>query len=193
MNYGYSSTYPRVSNSTPQLPASTRPPIHNPYDKFTQPQFDEWIGGITSALKRALGQEEEETPTSQPKKHLGDARAVSDTDEDNVEDSFAEWKAIRAREKGKMRAADDGQDSEDGGSQESYEVSGVQDHTGGNTPNDAIELLSDDEGNEGGLIEGFSSVESDGEIEQPYIGSSQPTMPSISPNAFANTTEEQGS
>ena len=33
-----------------------RPPIHNPYDKFTQPEFDAWIGDITGALKRALGQ-----------------------------------------------------------------------------------------------------------------------------------------
>lgn len=34
-------------------------PIYNPYDKFTKPEFDEWIGGITSALRHALGYEHE--------------------------------------------------------------------------------------------------------------------------------------
>ncbi|CAK5281665.1 unnamed protein product [Mycena citricolor] len=36
-------------------PIALRAPVINPYDKFTQPQFDEWIGDITSALKGALG------------------------------------------------------------------------------------------------------------------------------------------
>ena len=207
MSYGYSSTYPRVPNSTPQLPTSIRPPIHNPYDKFTQPQFDEWIGGITSALRKALGQEEEETPTSQATKpRQEDAHHVSDTDEDNVEDSFAEWKATRAKEKGKMRATEDEQGSEYGGSQESYEDSDVQDHAVGNTPSDAIELLSDEgdaEGEEvndpgerdgdGGLIEGLSPVESDGEVQQPYVGGSQPAMPSEPRKFFASITSQEGS
>lgn len=33
---------------------SLRPPIFNPYDRFTQPEFDAWIGDITSSIKRAL-------------------------------------------------------------------------------------------------------------------------------------------
>ena len=39
-------------------PAVHKAPIHNPYDKFTQPEFDAWIGDITGALKRALGRED---------------------------------------------------------------------------------------------------------------------------------------
>lgn len=209
MNYGYSSTFPRVPNSTPQLPASIRPPIHNPYDKFTQPQFDEWVGSITGALKRALGKEEDEILSSQPMEpREGGACPISDTDEDNVEDSFAEWKAMRAKEKGKMRATEDEQDSECGGVQEIYEDSGIQDHAAGNTPDDAIELLSDDDDAEGekhgahrgcddedlrgGSIENLSSVESDEEVEHSYFGSLQPAR---SPNHYpsANATRQQGS
>lgn len=203
MSYGNSSAFSRVPNSTPQLPASVRPPIHNPYDKFTQPQFDEWIGDITSALKKALGKEEEETPTLQPTKpREGVAFSVSDTDEGGVEDSFAEWKAIRAKEKGKMRATEDEQDSEYGGSQEIYEHSSKNNHAAGNTPDDAIELLSDEDdikGEEhntrrgyddkdrgGDSVESFSSVESDEEVEHPYVGGSQPYV-------LNNATKKQGS
>ena len=205
MSYGYSSVYPRIPNSTPQLPSSTRPPIHNPYDKFTQPQFDEWIGGITSALRKALGQEEEETPTTQTTKpREEDAHPVADINEDNVEDSFAEWRAMRAKEKGKMRATEEEQGSEYGGSQESYEYSDVQDPAAGNTPSDAIELLSDEDDAEGEEVNGsgahdgdlaksFSSAESDGEGQQPYVGSSQPAIPSKPHNFFASTVGQEGS
>jgi len=205
MSYGYSSVYPRVPNSTPQLPSSTRPPIHNPYDKFTQPQFDEWIGGITSTLRKALGQEEEETPTTHATKpREEDTHPVADIDEDNVEDSFAEWRAMRAKEKGKMRATEEEQGSEYGGSQESYEDSDVQDPAAGNTPSDAIELLSDEEdaereevndpgAHDGSLAKSFSSAESDGEEQQPYVGSSQPVIPSKPHNSFASTAGQEGS
>lgn len=210
MSYGHSSVYSRVPNSTPQLPSSIRPPIHNPYDKFTQPQFDEWIGGITSTLRKALGQEEEETPTTQATKpREGDTHHVTDIDEGNVEDSFAEWKVMRAKEKGKMRATEEEQDSEYGGSQESYEDSDVQDSAAGNTPSDAIELLSDEddaEGREvndsgaydngdhdGDFVESFDPAESDGEVQQPYVGSSRPAIPSKPHNFFANTTGQEGS
>lgn len=37
----------------------SRAPMLNPYDKFTQPQFDAWIGDITGSLRRALGYEQE--------------------------------------------------------------------------------------------------------------------------------------
>lgn len=41
-----------------------RAPIQNPYDKFTKPEFEEWIGGITSALRKALDRDfEEEVPS----------------------------------------------------------------------------------------------------------------------------------
>ena len=47
-------------------PKSKRPPIHNPYDKFTQPEFDAWIDNITGALKRALGQIEADDESKAP-------------------------------------------------------------------------------------------------------------------------------
>ena len=210
MSYAYPSAYPRVPNSTPQLPTSIRPPIHNPYDKFTQPQFDDWIGGITGALRKALGQEEEETPTSQaaqPREENADS--ASDIDDDNVEDSFAQWRAMRAKEKGKMRATEDEQESEYGGSQESYEGSDVRDYTTGNTPGDAIELLSDedvaegeqvydpgernDEDNDGGSIEGSSPVESDGGVQQSYVENSQPAIPSKTHGSLASSPGQEGS
>jgi len=56
---------------------------------------------------------------------------------------------MRAKEKGKMRAAEDEQDSDYGGSQESYEGTSAQDCTTGNTPGNAIELLSDEDDAEG--------------------------------------------
>ena len=210
MSYTYPSAYPRVPNSTPQLPSSIRAPIHNPYDKFTQPQFDEWIGGITGALRKALGQEEDEPPTpeaARPREE--DAHPASDIDEETVEDSFAEWRAMRAKEKGKMRATEDEQDSEYSGSQESYEGSDAQGYTAGNTPGDAIELLSDEddaegeqvndpgerngEDSDGGLIEDFSPAESDGEGQQPYVEGSQPAIPPKIHGFFANSAGQEGS
>ncbi|THH13261.1 hypothetical protein EW146_g6941, partial [Bondarzewia mesenterica] len=59
------------STNYPSRRASLRAPILNPYDKFTRPEFDSWIGDITSALKRALGREVEEEPKS-------DATTVAD-------------------------------------------------------------------------------------------------------------------
>lgn len=208
MNHDYSSAFLRVPNST-QLPASIRPPIHNPYDKFTQPQFDEWIGNITSTLRRALGQEEE-APTLEPAKSRGeDAGLVSDADEDSVEDSFAEWKAMRTREKGKMRATGDEQDSEYGGSREDLKDSSVQGYAVGDAPEDVIELLSDDddvergeppgrggysdEDHDGNLMDGSSLAGSDGEVERSYVGGPQHAMSSKPHRVFANATEQQGS
>lgn len=94
--------YPGAPHSTPSSQdfARTvpRPPIHNPYDKFTQPEFDSWIGGLTGALKRALGREDYQEESSQ-------SRDQVDREDDVVEDSFAEVKARRAA-KGKERATD---------------------------------------------------------------------------------------
>jgi hypothetical protein len=39
---------------------TSRAPMLNPYDTFTQPDFDAWIGDMTGTLRRALGYEEEE-------------------------------------------------------------------------------------------------------------------------------------
>ena len=76
--------------------SALRAPVHNPYDKFTQAEFDAWIGDITGALRRALGQEE-------PLKKLDLTEEDNSYDEEVGEDSFAELKARRAA-KGKQRA-----------------------------------------------------------------------------------------
>lgn len=102
--------YPRAPRATPSSVAPSsraalRAPIHNPFDKFTQPEFDAWIGDITGALKRALGREELPpiaTPVSQSEdSHPADISAYGD-----VDDSFAEIKARRAA-KGKERAREE--------------------------------------------------------------------------------------
>ena len=86
----------------------SKPPIHNPYDKFTQPEFDAWIGGITSALRRALGEEEEPklqataSGTDVIRPRYGWAFHAESEDE-AADDSFAEIKARRAAGKGKAR------------------------------------------------------------------------------------------
>src|SRR5882762_4755579 len=68
---------PPPPNSTPNLASSRatlRPPIQNPYDKFTQSEFDAWIDDITGALRRALGHEDAIETTSQKQaQRVGDA------------------------------------------------------------------------------------------------------------------------
>ena len=94
---------PGVPNTTPSSTqysskASTRAPIYNPFDKFTQPEFDSWIGDITSALKRALGQESSQSVMKSTVAETveGDVSAY----DEGVEDSFAEVMARRrVREK----------------------------------------------------------------------------------------------
>ncbi len=101
--------------------ASLRPPVFNPYDRFTQPEFDAWIGDITNALKGALSHDAEAEVDSPslgssswntiPDK-IGDSlsaerRAQSPAlsegrdDESALEDSFAQIASRRA--KGKAR------------------------------------------------------------------------------------------
>jgi hypothetical protein len=101
--------------------ASLRPPVFNPYDRFTQPEFDVWIGDITSALKSALSHEAEAEVDS-PSRHSSswntipdkvdgslsaDQRAQSPASskahdyESAFEDSFAQIASRRA--KGKAR------------------------------------------------------------------------------------------
>ena len=98
--------------------ASLRPPIFNPYDRFTQPEFEAWIGDITGALKHALNHDAETEVDSHsvswntiPDKISGgfsaDGRAQSPAsseardDESVLEDSFAQIASRRA--KGKAR------------------------------------------------------------------------------------------
>ncbi|KAH8994462.1 hypothetical protein EDB92DRAFT_1849384 [Lactarius akahatsu] len=117
-------TTPTTSNASSTRSStrtSLRPPIFNPYDRFTQPEFDAWIGDITSSIKRALRHEVEpevELPSGRSSswKTLQDQvggsltteeRARSPTfteprDEESIfEDSFAHIASRRA--KGKAR------------------------------------------------------------------------------------------
>ena len=108
---------PLSSPSIPSVPRGTpsstyrslkarKAPIHNPYDKFTQPEFDAWIGDITGVLRRALGQESFSAATGD---HLGKGtEGISDRASEgssegslDLEDSFADVKARQA--KGKAR------------------------------------------------------------------------------------------
>ncbi|TFY70427.1 hypothetical protein EVG20_g2579 [Dentipellis fragilis] len=79
---------PAQPNPTPVTTskrAALRPPIHNPYDKFTQPEFDAWIGDITGALRKALKMEPEEAeaPVVDEKR---DALARADAEEERERD-----------------------------------------------------------------------------------------------------------
>ncbi|THH33070.1 hypothetical protein EUX98_g1156 [Antrodiella citrinella] len=85
--------------------AALRAPIHNPYDKFTQPEFDAWIGDITGALKRALGREEAPS-ISTPAPRSEDVHPADFSAYGDVDDSFAEIKARRDA-KGKERAREE--------------------------------------------------------------------------------------
>ncbi|KAI9508552.1 hypothetical protein F5148DRAFT_1375778 [Russula earlei] len=61
-----------------QARVSLRSPLVNPYDRFTQPEFDAWIGDITSALKRALDPEIEPDVDS-PSRHRSTWNTVPDS------------------------------------------------------------------------------------------------------------------
>jgi hypothetical protein len=89
-------------------------PIYNPYDKFTQNEFDTWIGGITGALRKALGQEgdgeEQESATQDFTSDLFAPREDDGTEQtpafepeaqSEAEDSFAETKARVDKGKGR--------------------------------------------------------------------------------------------
>ncbi|KAI0645280.1 hypothetical protein C8Q79DRAFT_762004 [Trametes meyenii] len=158
--------YPGAPNLTPRsTQKALRPPIYNPYDKFTQPEFDAWIGDITGALKRALGREELPPPAAGV--HSPPA------EEEAVEDSFAEVKARRLA-KGKERARDedfeeeephqeseeeeqngwgDAFDGEEYSSEDSGETEEEIPHNGHGKEAEVIELLSDDEDAEGDVQE----------------------------------------
>src|ERR1700691_1277124 len=109
-------SFPAPPHPTPASVTLNRPqkaPIYNPYDKFTQNEFDSWIGGITGALRRALGQEDEEEQESLTQDHASDLFAPRDDDEteqtpenepeeqSEAEDSFQEIKTRRDKGKGR--------------------------------------------------------------------------------------------
>ncbi|KAG1746499.1 hypothetical protein EDB19DRAFT_1848713 [Suillus lakei] len=83
-------------------PKSLRRPIHNPYDKFTKPEFDEWISGITSALRKALGEEtQEDAALDEHRSQDVNAAAEETFSDQSFEDSFADIQSRRAKGKAK--------------------------------------------------------------------------------------------
>lgn len=106
------SVYPnhRIPYDLPAL-KPLKPPVYNPYDKFSQPEFDAWIGDLTDALKGALGRLDD--VGQQPASDIGltsvftDDTAQEADDDDSVdnelEDSFADIMARRVISKGKAR------------------------------------------------------------------------------------------
>ena len=115
------SPHSSLTTPTTHARASLRPPVFNPYDRFTQPEFDAWIGDITSALKHALNHDAE-AEVDLPSRHSSswntipdkisggfsaDGRAQSPAsseardDESLLEGSFAQIASRRA--KGKAR------------------------------------------------------------------------------------------
>ncbi|KAJ7209726.1 hypothetical protein GGX14DRAFT_395170 [Mycena pura] len=77
-------------------------PILNPYDKFTQPQFDMWVGDLTGALRDALGFRARTPPRPKVRTQwhvpASDAPGESTDGDAEVEqdDSFAEVAPRRA-------------------------------------------------------------------------------------------------
>lgn len=105
--------YPKVPHSTPSSTHGhhaglfnlkrPRPPVQNPFDKFSQQDFDAWIGRLTGDLEKALGYEEvmqSQSSLPRPAEQTDDGYDDSDS---YVEDSFAEVKARRVLDKGKAR------------------------------------------------------------------------------------------
>ncbi|EIN06728.1 hypothetical protein PUNSTDRAFT_145240 [Punctularia strigosozonata HHB-11173 SS5] len=134
--------YPVAPHPTPatetrdrMLPKELRPPVLNPYDAFSADEFDQWIGGITSALRRALGREDEIEVEPEPREESGvlpEEEAATDgesqeEEEGVLEDSFAEWKERKA-----ARTAGRGPEEAD-----ALDASGAKEQP--------IEILSDDE------------------------------------------------
>ncbi|KAL7277844.1 hypothetical protein ACG7TL_008790 [Trametes sanguinea] len=204
--------YPGAPNPTPRSnQKSLRAPIHNPYDKFTQPEFDAWISDITGALKRALGQEEAPLPAARS------ASAVQAEEDTVLEDSFAEVKARRLA-KGKERAREEDleiaqkqeeaqdEDGDEDGWGESYdgeEFSGEEEDSKEGSP-EVIELLSDDEAGEGSeqeVAEEETAEEEEGddddeEAEGSEAGSdedqeSEASGPTAAPSIVAHSSAQE--
>jgi hypothetical protein len=85
---------PPTPSSTPQG-RKTRPPIINPYDKLTKPQFDSWVDDMTDALRRALRHDLGRDAAGSPLSVEGE------TGNDSLEDPFTDSGARQAKGKGR--------------------------------------------------------------------------------------------
>jgi hypothetical protein len=148
---------PPVPRGTPssnsQKNRLPKPPIYNPYDKFTQPEFDAWIDDITGALRRALGQYDE------PKRYevldaVWDEGEGASGENEDVNDSFAELRTLRAKEKGKDPLEGPGL----GGKDEPIEIG---------SDSEGVEEAGSGEEQKVEWGEGSSEEDEDGETESP--------------------------
>lgn len=194
--------------------ASLRRPVFNPYDRFTQPEFDSWIGGITSALKSALSHDadaEVNSPSlrssrwntipdkiggSLSAERRAQSLALSEgcDDESALEDSFAH---IASRAKGKARDPREGpglglkgqpielsSDSEEGEVVDSLEA-------GAMTSEDSDVSVREDSGSETDYAESESDEERDASSAWP--GTSTQHIVALSSNEDAGQDQEFGS
>ncbi len=105
--------FPPPPHSTPlrytlNRPRAPRQPVVNPYEKFTQAEFDHWISGITGTLRKVLGHEPDEPDISE---HTDTAYPETSDDQeyesegDGVNDSLADIRAryVTRLNKGKAR------------------------------------------------------------------------------------------
>ncbi|KAI0918973.1 hypothetical protein AcV5_002013 [Taiwanofungus camphoratus] len=148
--------YPAAPHPTPSSFSRrvTRAPIHNPFDKFTQPEFDAWIGDLTGAIKCALGREEPEDVLTRARERAERDAVTQQGDEDELEDSFAEVKARRAA-KGKDKATEAGNedqpivigsDSEEEASEEEHDGAQWDENWGAPIGSDGFEDESEGSG-----------------------------------------------
>ncbi|KAJ7039056.1 hypothetical protein C8F04DRAFT_1086969 [Mycena alexandri] len=172
-----------VARASFQKPvAIPKAPIVNPYEKFTQPQFDAWIGDITGALRGALGYRAEvpQKPKARTKWHIPaphsneapDAAYEDEDADEELEDSFAEVKARGAAVKGKGRDPREGpglgrgdQEEEEDQDQDQEEELDEEDSWDENEG-----MGSDDEEEENALRNGESSARAHARYQKTDVG-----------------------
>ncbi|KAL0571946.1 hypothetical protein V5O48_010018 [Marasmius crinis-equi] len=180
------SQFPTLSRSSSSSQRVHRAPIHNPYDKFSQSDFDAWIGGITTTLRKALGHEDDvHEKADGPFDHLLETEAEDGTmQEQSVErelgSSLFENETRDASRKGKDRDPEEGPGLGPGTEDEPIELesdSEEEEDIEGN-----LEVGDSDEG------EGSERYDSDEEVHhdvQTTLEGSQPAS-----NAFMNPVHD---
>ena len=208
------SPHPSPTTQATRARASLRQPVFNPYDRFTQPEFDAWIGDITSALKSALSHDAEaevDSPSlrssswntipdkiggSLSAERRAQSLALSEgcDGESALEDSFAH---IASRAKGKARDPREGpglglkgqpielsSDSEEGEVVDSLEA-------GAMTSEDSDVSVREDSGSETDYAESESDEDGDAS-SMLWPGTSTQHIVALSSNENAGQDQEFG-
>jgi len=143
-------------------PKISRAPIQNPFDKFTQSEYDAWIAKLIGRIDKALAYDDIPSPQKSipfltaEASYAGSfmpkpAQESEDDLDSNIEDSFAQVKARRVN-KGKARDPREGP--------------GLCPDSGGQKK--PIEILSDEDEQDGGQVLDSERSEDDEEEEQAY-------------------------